>query len=1102
MSDPGKAVFLSYASQDAEAAKRICDALRAAGVEVWFDQNELVGGDQWDGKIRGQISSCALFVPLISANTQARLEGYFRLEWKLAAQRTHTMADEMTFLLPVLIDGTRDAEARVPAEFRAVQWTKLPAGEATPAFCVRVRKLLDGTAAGVVDPGLPGSTSPATSRPVPPRRGASKWWWVLPIFGVTMAMVLVMKEARKEPAPSSSNGPAPTMTQPVSEARKLANQAMQLLEDPNFTRETSWLADELCQRALALDAGDAEVWAVAAFASHNLFSNTYDTSAGRREKARSQAARASQVDPQSVRAALAVARCLEGTGNDGELLRILQELHRRAPADQQVLFSLVRAEGGMGNETAVQDLIRKFRALPRTGLFPLALWFEELRLRTLGRYAEAEAMLDEMLADPGVLRGAYYEKLNLLMRSWHDLAAAAPFIEKIPARFRQEPAFGSAIAYYWLWRAEPEKALQALAQVPQDYFEEYAAREPKGYLTGWAHAIAKRPAAAQAEWRAALTLVDERLKTDARNPSLLNQRALLLALTGQREAAREAWQLRVELGGEQNPVGLEAETQVLVALNEPEAALAAIEREWSRRKPMGRVRALPVIRYHPAYAVIRGDPRLQRILKEDEAELHVLKEQQTRSAPAKEPTTASSAADAKSVAVLAFANLSDDKANEYFSDGISEELLNVLAKVPGLKVAARTSAFYFKGKEVPIPEIARQLGVAYVLEGSVRKQGDKVRITAQLIKAADGFRVWSDTFTRDLKDIFAVQDEIAGLIAKNLELKMSMGESVPRQAVRPDAYQAFLLGRSAAAKASVVELREAVGHFERAVALEPKYTAAWVQLASIHTRLGRWGGAPTLASWAAARAAIDQALALEPESPDVLLAQGWILRTAEWDWRGAERSFRRALALQPNNPEILAGTAVLLFNIGQTEEAFRLARLAVQLDPLNPSTQIDLSIMFFESKNWVESERAARRALQLAPGGTSYHSVLAWPLINQGRYAEAEASLALDLDVVQQSGTRGLLGLARGDLAMVREMLARLEQLARTEPDRADLQTCTAWLYAGLGDKDRAFAALEKARISRDPSIAWLRENTELTPLFSDPRWQELMRKVGLADGQ
>src|SRR5687767_6462177 len=138
------AVFLSYASQDAEVARRIGEALRAAGVEVWLDQSELVGGDAWDQKIRRQIASCALFVPVISVNTQARLEGYFRIEWKLAAQRTHAMAEEKTFLLPVVVDATRDIEAKVPVEFRAVQWTRLPGGETTAAFCERVKALLEG----------------------------------------------------------------------------------------------------------------------------------------------------------------------------------------------------------------------------------------------------------------------------------------------------------------------------------------------------------------------------------------------------------------------------------------------------------------------------------------------------------------------------------------------------------------------------------------------------------------------------------------------------------------------------------------------------------------------------------------------------------------------------------------------------------------------------------------------------------------------------------------------------------------------------------------------------------------------------------------------
>ena len=176
MSDATKAVFLSYASQDAEAAKRICEALRAVGVEVWFDQNELVGGDAWDAKIRKQIADCALFVPMVSAATQARHEGYFRLEWKLAAQRTHMMSGVRAFLLPVVIDGTRDAEAHVPEEFRAVQWTRLPGGETHAAFCARVNKLLGGEVAPVSDRhSTAGEATKATQRPARPLSPKRPW---------------------------------------------------------------------------------------------------------------------------------------------------------------------------------------------------------------------------------------------------------------------------------------------------------------------------------------------------------------------------------------------------------------------------------------------------------------------------------------------------------------------------------------------------------------------------------------------------------------------------------------------------------------------------------------------------------------------------------------------------------------------------------------------------------------------------------------------------------------------------------------------------------------------------------------------------------------
>ena len=189
MSEAGKAVFLSYASQDAEAAKRICDALRAAGVEVWFDQSELVGGDAWDQKIRKQIKECALLIPVISAGTNARTEGYFRLEWRLADQRTHLMAKGRPFLLPVVIDGTKDGEAHVPDSFTEVQWTKAPNGEVPPAFVARVQKLLGGSAVG-------GTLRPDTTEPsghkAPPAKAKGRGLWIV---AGGLALILVPDSA-------------------------------------------------------------------------------------------------------------------------------------------------------------------------------------------------------------------------------------------------------------------------------------------------------------------------------------------------------------------------------------------------------------------------------------------------------------------------------------------------------------------------------------------------------------------------------------------------------------------------------------------------------------------------------------------------------------------------------------------------------------------------------------------------------------------------------------------------------------------------------------------------------------------------------------------
>ena len=257
MSEPAKAVFLSYASQDAEAARRICDALRAGGIEVWFDQNELVGGDQWDAKIRGQITACALFVPVISANTQARDEGYFRLEWKLAVDRSHLMAHDRAFLLPVVIDTTPDASARVPAEFRAVQWTRLPGGETPAAFVGRVSALLDPSVAPPMPPGSPRPARRDEGVASPTKANLPMWAWAaLAVVIVGAAGYFATRQVTSAPIAMDSKGQAPSAKSTESAAPKsgaLDPHRIAVLPLDNFSVDANdeYLASGLTQELIS-----------------------------------------------------------------------------------------------------------------------------------------------------------------------------------------------------------------------------------------------------------------------------------------------------------------------------------------------------------------------------------------------------------------------------------------------------------------------------------------------------------------------------------------------------------------------------------------------------------------------------------------------------------------------------------------------------------------------------------------------------------------------------------------------------------------------------------------------------------------------------------
>ncbi|HEY2683107.1 MAG TPA: TIR domain-containing protein [Steroidobacteraceae bacterium] len=681
MAESSKAVFLSYASEDAPAAARLCAALRAAGIEVWFDQSELRGGDAWDNAIRKQIKACTLFVPLISVNTHARVEGYFRLEWKLAIDRSHSIAPDRTFLLPVVIDRTPQEDDRVPDRFRDLQWTRLPAGEATPAFIQRVLQLLAPEQS-------PGSSQSRTA------------------VGVR---------------PSSSDKP---------------------------------------QSPSAL--------------------------------------------PRSVRAGLLLA---------------------------------------------------------------------------------------------------------------------------------------------------------AIVVIAVGFF--------------------------------------------ARNRLLPPRRA--------------------------------ADT-------------------------------VPV----PAQTAHSGSP-------------------------------APPAATDKSIAVLAFTDMSEKHDQEYFSDGLSEELINRLAQNAGLKVIARTSSFQFKTKSEDVRSIAGKLGVANILEGSVRKSGDKLRITAQLIRASDGVHLWSNTYDRKLDDVFKVQEQIAGTVAQALRVSL-LGDAPQRITRTPnlEAYNLYLQALAMHRRANEVsEFVTEIDYLHRALKADPTYAPAWALLS---IRLGGAQADDGMGSVhelnAEARRAAERALELDPMLSDGHTAMGRLLVEVDWDFAGAERQFREALKLDPNDSRAQGWLGTLAAWKGDQETGVHMMNESIRTDPANPLRYQDLSLILYLARKYSEALDAHAHMLDLNPGAHRNHLFVAWIHVAMGEPAAALTELDRDPDRSTQ--------FQDGCRAMAYDALGRKQEadaaLASMEKAGADSNAyLIALVYASRNDLNRAFQWLDRAYLDHNPTLTTVKVDPLLRNVQSDPRFKALLVKLKLS---
>ena len=676
MSEPAKAVFLSYASQDAEAVRRIAEALRAAGVEVWFDQNELVGGDAWDAKIRGQIASCALFVPVISANTQARLEGYFRIEWKLAAQRTHAMAEEKAFLLPVVIDGTRDADAKVPAEFRAVQWTRL-----------------------------------------------------LQAYG---------EQARIAPAGS---------------------------------------LDAFCERVKGLLGSDA------------------------------------------------------------------------------------------------------------------------------GARASSPAPLDAGVAAP---------------------------VKRVSSRRRLVPAILGIAA--------------------------------------------------------------------------------VVALT--------VWQ------------------------------------PWRKTE-----------------------------------------DSPTTVGPTPPPTAAQRPSDlpAKSVAVLAFKNVGGDPTNEAIVEGIGLELISMLGRVPGLTVRGNSSLSYFNDSDATTQEKGRKLDVTYLVDGSVQRAGDTLRISANLTRAATNEIVWSSApLNRSVREIFSVQEEMAGLIAKNLSLTLGAGSASSRASVNPEAVELYVRARQAWNLRTTAGFAQAEELLNRALVLEPNFARAHAALADVWSIRGQDdpGGASFGARHSPLRqkvtARIRRALELDSESAEAHASLGSTLWTG-WEFAGSERALRRAIELNPNYASAHQWLGRMLLAVGRMDEAMVELKMAVALDPLSARIADNFALGLFCAGRLSESLAAYEQALAVQPGALQASWQKARVLHRLGRQDEASTILRGIPDSDWPNLATRLSALASSGLNA--EAAALIPGL---DPKTEDL----AYFLTRLGRFEEAMAALNPATTESTQIEEWL-FMPEFDPLRHNPRFEKFLATLG-----
>jgi len=455
-----------------------------------------------------------------------------------------------------------------------------------------------------------------------------------------------------------------------------------------------------------------------------------------------------------------------------------------------------------------------------------------------------------------------------------------------------------------------------------------------------------------------------------------------------------------------------------------------------------------------------------------------------------------------SIAVLPFINLSADPEQEYFCDGISEEIINALTHLKGLQVVALTSVLAFKGKHEDIREIGRRLNVGKLLEGCVQKVGNRLRISTQLINVADGYHIWSEQYDREMEDVFTIQDDISMAVVKELEVKLLRKEKaaiVRRNTKNIEAYNLYLMGRYFWNKRYEVGLNKGIDYFQQAIDKDPNYALAYAGIADSYNTMGFWGYCPPRDAFPKARAAAQKALKIDDTLAEAHTSLGWISANYDFDWPTAEREYKQAIALNSGYATAHNWYSVYFMNMGRFNEALAENKRAEQLDPLSIVTNYVAGEILRCMGRYDEAIEQFQKTIEIEPYFGVGYCYLGLAFSQKNKYKEAITALQKSIELTKGlSWSKGILGYIytlAGEKGKAEQMLYQMKTRSKK---RYVSSASIALIHAGLGEKDKAIELLEKAQEERCSLLLFSKFFREQDIFSSEPRYKALLKKIGL----